>query len=176
MLITILIIGLIVAVIIVIAFTKPNTFHVQRSIIIDSSPENIFLHINKLRDWQFWSPYEFKDPKMQREFGRIDTGKGAFYAWQGNNQVGQGYMEIIESKIPSNIKIALTFIKPFKGNNTAEFTLTPENNTTQLTWAMYGPNTFISKIMQIFINFDRMIGNDFSSGLNKLKKLVEDKT
>jgi hypothetical protein len=38
---------------------------------------------------------------------------------------------------------------------------------------MAGPAPFISKVMQVFINFDRMIGDDFDAGLANLKSAAE---
>jgi hypothetical protein len=40
---------------------------------------------------------------------------------------------------------------------------------------MYGPAPFMSKVMQVFINMDNMIGKDFEAGLASLKKLTEKK-
>ena len=42
-----------------------------------------------------------------------------------------------------------------------------------VTWAMYGPAPFISKVMQVFFNMDNMIGKDFEDGLANLKALAE---
>jgi hypothetical protein len=44
---------------------------------------------------------------------------------------------------------------------------------TIVTWAMYGPAPFMSKMMQVFMNIDNMIGKDFEAGLANLKKLTE---
>jgi hypothetical protein len=38
---------------------------------------------------------------------------------------------------------------------------------------MHGPNRFLSKVMQVFIDMDRMIGKDFEAGLAKLKSAAE---
>ena len=38
---------------------------------------------------------------------------------------------------------------------------------------MTGPAVFMSKVMQVFMNLDRMIGRDFETGLANLKKLTE---
>ena len=67
----------------------------------------------------------------------------------------------------------LDFFKPFEAHNTAEFRLEPRGGSTNVTWAMYGPNLFIGKVMSVFINMDRMIGNDFETGLANLKALTE---
>jgi hypothetical protein len=42
-----------------------------------------------------------------------------------------------------------------------------------LTWTMSGPAVFMSRLMQVFINLDHMIGRDFEAGLANLKKLTE---
>ena len=49
----------------------------------------------------------------------------------------------------------------------------PKGDGTDVTWAMYGPAPFISKIMQVFFNMDTMIGKDFEDGLANLKTLAE---
>ena len=75
--------------------------------------------------------------------------------------------------MPSKITIKLDFFKPFEGHNTAEFTMLPQGDVTNLTWTMSGPAVFMSKLMQVFMNLDHMIGRDFEVGLANLKKLAE---
>ena len=82
-------------------------------------------------------------------------------------------MEIIESTPAAKVGIQLDFIKPFEGHNIAEFTLAPEGETTNVTWTMHGPAPFISKLMQVFVSMDTMIGKDFEAGLANLKAVVE---
>ena len=69
--------------------------------------------------------------------------------------------------------IKLDFIKPFEGHNTAEFTMLPQGDSTNVTWAMYGPNPYIAKVMQSVFNMDEMIGKDFADGLANLKTAAE---
>jgi len=38
---------------------------------------------------------------------------------------------------------------------------------------MHGPANYISKLMGVFINMDRMIGTDFEAGLSNLKAISE---
>jgi hypothetical protein len=38
---------------------------------------------------------------------------------------------------------------------------------------MHGPAPLMSKVMQVFINIDNMIGKDFEAGLANLKRLAE---
>ncbi|WP_166298947.1 MULTISPECIES: SRPBCC family protein [unclassified Bradyrhizobium] len=167
------ILALAIAVILILAATKPGTLRVTRAISIDAPAERVFPLINDFHQWTVWSPYENRDPDMKRIYSGAERGHGAVYAWDGNKNVGAGRMEILQSSAPSKIVIKLDFIKPFEGHNTAEFTMLPQGDATSVTWTMYGPAVFMSKVMQVFMNLDRMIGRDFEIGLANLKKLTE---
>jgi uncharacterized protein YndB with AHSA1/START domain len=166
-----------IAVVLVLAATKPNTFSVQRATTVKAPPEKIFSLINDFHQWETWSPWEKKDPAMKRSFSGAASGKGAVYGWEGNKNVGSGRMEILDASLPSKIVIKLDFFKPFEGHNTAEFTMLPRgdatNVTTNVTWIMHGPASLMSKVMQVFMNLDKMIGKDFEAGLANLKGLTE---
>ena len=171
---TILIVLVVVVVAILIyAATKPDTFVVQRSAGVKAPPERIFALISDFKAWPQWSPYEKRDPAMQRTLGGSAQGKGATYAWKGNSNVGEGSMEITEVIEPSRIVIKLDFVKPFAANNVAEFTLVPSGDTTQVTWSMRGQSPYISKVFGVFVDMDNMIGKDFAEGLATLKALAE---
>lgn len=155
------------------ATTRPNAFRIERSTVIQAPPEKIFPFINDFHKWQAWSPWENIDPTMQRTYSGTAEGVGAIYAWQGAGKVGAGRMEITTARPSSVIIIQLDFMKPFEAHNIAEFTLTPQGQNTELTWAMHGPSPYISKLMGIFFNMDRMIGRDFEKGLNSLRLIAE---
>ncbi|MEQ1626908.1 MAG: SRPBCC family protein [Nitrospira sp.] len=155
------------------AATKPDTFLVQRSIGIMAPPERIFQHINDLTKWAAWSPWEKMDPAMKKTAGGAPQGKGALYEWDGNSQVGKGRMEILESISPSKILIKLDFLKPFEAQNQAEFTLTAQGSSTTVTWAMYGPQPYLAKVMGLLFNCEKMVGLQFETGLANFKMLVE---
>jgi len=38
---------------------------------------------------------------------------------------------------------------------------------------MHGPAPFISKLMQVFMSMDTMIGKDFEEGLDNLRRISE---
>lgn len=155
------------------ALTKPDTFRVERSLAVNAPAGAIYQQVADFHRWTGWSPYETRDPAMKRSFGGLAEGEGATYAWDGNNKVGAGRMEILEANGPSRLRIKLDFERPLEGHNTAEFTFVPQGDATLVTWAMYGPAPFLSKIMQVFINMDSMIGKDFEAGLASLRKLTE---
>jgi uncharacterized protein YndB with AHSA1/START domain len=162
-----------IAIILILAVTKPDRFSVQRATTIKAPAERIFPLINDFHQWGGWSPYENRDPAMKRSYSGAASGKGAVYAWDGNSNVGSGRMEILDASAPAKIVIKLDFFKPFEGHNTAEFTMLPQGDATSVTWLMHGPAPFISKVMQVFMNIDTMVGKDFEAGLANLKNLTE---
>jgi uncharacterized protein YndB with AHSA1/START domain len=167
------VLALAIAVVLILAARKPDTFRVQRATTVKAPPEKIFPLINEFHQWRTWSPYETKDPAMKRSYSGEASGKGAVYGWEGNKNVGSGRMEILDAEAPSRIIIKLDFFTPFEGHNTAEFTMLPQGDGTNVTWLMHGPAPFIGKIMHVFINMDHMVGKDFEIGLANLKRLTE---
>ena len=155
------------------AATRPDSFRVERTVTINAPPERIFPLVNDFQRWGAWSPFEKKDPGMKRTMSGVSSGEGAVYEWDGNKEIGQGRMEIVESVPPSRITLTLDFTRPFKAHNIVDFTLEPWGNSTQVTWAIHGPSPFISKVMGIVLNMDKMIGKDFEAGLAALKTVSE---
>ena len=159
------------AVLLIFAATRPDTFRVERSERIQATPEKIFPMINDLHRFNTWNPYEKKDPSVKGQYAGSASGPGASYSWD-SDKVGAGSMTIQDSS-PARITMQLHFLKPFEAKNTAEFTLQSAGDATQVTWAMQGPANFMSKLMQTFSLMDKMVGKDFADGLVNLKIMAE---
>jgi hypothetical protein len=167
-----IVIAAIIAALLVYVSTKPDTFRIQRSAAIAAPPEKIFPHLNDLRAHQAWSPFE-KDPAMKRTLSAASAGKGAVYEWEGNREVGKGRIAITDSVPSSKVVLALDMIKPFAAKNTVEYTLEPKGAATNVTWAMFGRQPFMAKLMSTFIDCEKMVGGQFELGLANLKAIAE---
>lgn len=170
--ITVVLLALIAVVLVVAAF-KPATFHLDRSTTIAAPPEKIFPMINDFHAWGAWSPWEHLDPDLKRTYEGAASGTGAVYRWEGNRKVGRGRMEITDESPPTSLTIKLDFLEPFEAHNVTTFTLHPAEGGTHLVWAMEGANTFMSKVMSVFVSMDKMVGKDLESGLAKMKQVAE---
>ena len=162
-----------VAVVLAVAATRRDVFRVQRSIVVKAAPDKILPLIADFHRWPEWSPYEKLDPAMKRVHSGAPSGVGAVYQWEGNGKAGAGRMEIKEVRPPSRVAIQLDFTKPVEGHNIAEFALEPRAGGTEVIWSMRGPSPYLMKLMGIFVDLDRMIGNDFDNGLANLKAVAE---
>jgi uncharacterized protein YndB with AHSA1/START domain len=155
------------------AATRPDTFRVERHVVINRPAADIFPLLEDFHAWTRWSPWEGLDPTLRRTYRGPESGKGAVYEWEGNAKVGKGRMEIIRSESPTHLTIDLSFLRPFKAENAAAFDLEPQGTGTEVSWAMYGPLPFASKLMSVFVSMDKLIGRDFEKGLERLKVAAE---
>lgn len=153
--------------------TRPNTFHVERSVTINAPADAVFAPIDNLHEFPKWSPWQDIDPAMKISYDGPETGVGAGYAWEGNDKVGSGRMTITESIPGEKVGIKLEFFKPFKAENQTALVLAPDGAGTRVTWSIDGPMQFITKAMCLFTPMDKMMGPDFEKGLGKLKTLAE---
>ncbi len=173
-----ILIGVAVLVALLIAFiaTRPDAFVVSRSEVMAVSPAAVFAHVNNLRKWEPWSPWEKLDPGLKRTFEGPEAGVGAVYNWLGDpKNVGSGRMTILESRPAELVLIKLEFFTPFKGEGICDFVFTPEGEKTKVTWSMRGTCNFMAKAMHLVMNMDKMIGTQYAKGLADLKVLVEGK-
>lgn len=145
-----------------------DTITVERSGEVGASPSHVYAAIADFHEWVHWSPWEDRDPAMDRTHSGAASGVGAVYEWKGNRQVGAGRMEITEATEPTEVVIDLQFLKPFRSRNTTTFRLTPAGDATRVTWTMVAPKTLMSRIMGVFMSMDKMVGKDFEEGLRRL--------
>lgn len=165
----------IVLLVLIVAASRPADFRIVRAATINATPAAIFDRVNDLRKFQDWSPWAKLDPNMVLTFSGPAAGVGCASAWQGNNKVGAGSMTITESRPAELIRMRLEFLKPFKATNLTEFAFRAANGATAVEWSMTGKYNFVSKIICLFMNMDRMVGRDFEKGLAQLQALSEAK-
>jgi hypothetical protein len=131
--------------------------------------------VNDFRKWDAWSPWAKLDPDCKYTYAGPSEGTGSIVTWSGNDEVGEGRMTILDSRPGELIKIKLEFIRPYEAEATTLITFKGEGDQTRVTWAMEGQNTFFCKALCLFMDMDKMVGDDFEKGLASLKSVVEAK-
>lgn len=163
----------IVLFLLVVAFL-PGDFRIARSSTIAAPPAVIFSHVNDVREFQKWSPWAKMDPQAKMTFSGPAAGPGASFSWEGP-QTGAGTMTLTENRPDEFVKFRLDFTKPFTATNTADFTFTPQGDKTLVTWGMSGRNNYLFRLVGVFVNMNRILGENFEKGLADLKILSETK-
>jgi len=167
-------IAAILAILIVVIATRPTDFRVSRSTKMSARPEAVFAQVNDFHNWEVWSPWAKMDPNAKSTFEGPSSGTGAIFRWDGNKDVGAGSMTILESRPNDLVRIKLDFIRPFAGTNDVKFLLEPAgNNETAVTWSMAGKNNFMAKAIGLFMDCEKMVGDQYDKGLASIKLIVE---
>jgi Polyketide cyclase / dehydrase and lipid transport len=136
-------------------------------------PAAVFAQVNDFHKWNAWNPWGKIDPSMRQTYEGSPSGPGAVYTWVGNKEVGEGRMTITDSRPSDLVRVKLEFFKPLAATNAADFTFVPEENQTPVTWSMFGEKNFMAKAIHLFLNMDKMIGDQFAKGLADMKAAAE---
>lgn len=172
-LIILLILGF-VAFIFLVAFLVDTDFSAERDIIIDQPKDDVFEYVRYLENQYNYSIWGEMDPDMNREFRGTDGTVGFVSAWDGDDNVGRGEQEIVGIDEGHRIDYELRFYEPFESTaDSYMVTETVGENQTRVTWGMSGSMPRPFNLMMLFFNMEEAIGNDYETGLNNLKAILE---
>jgi uncharacterized protein YndB with AHSA1/START domain len=164
---------IVVAAVLVIAATKPSTFHIEKSVMIQAPPQKVYALIEDFHNWPQWAAQDREDSTMQRTYSGAATGLGAVSDWTSKGSAGSGRMTISAATVPSKVDVVVYWKRPFKVRNTHEFALTPTGDETQVTWIAEGTNLYMMKVMEVFVGVNGLMGRHFEAALENLKKVAE---
>ena len=162
------------ALFVVIGLLLPGKYHVQRSIVIATSPATIYPYLANLKRWPEWSAWTTaQDPTLVYSYEGPEEGAGAISRWEAK-KLGQGEMKLTAADPVKGVHFDLSF-EHGQYRCVSALLFAPTDNGTQLTWSMDGDSgaNLIGRWFNLIM--DRMIGPDFEAGLAKLKRLAEAK-
>lgn len=162
-----------VAIFVVVVAMQKNEFRVQRNAVLAAAPSALFEHVNDQHKFQEWNPWMKLDPNVKTSYSGPVSGVGSVCSWQGDHNVGAGTSTVIESKTDELVRFKMDWKEPMSGTSTVEFTFKPKDEKTEVTWLMYGPNNFMGKLMSLFIDCDKMCGDQFEKGLANLGEAAQ---
>ena len=158
----------------VLASFEPDMFRVQRSTTIAAPAAKVFPLIDDFRRWTAWSPFEKMDPTMKRTYGTPAAGPGATYAWDGEGQAGARQDD------DRGVRAAVARSASCSSSRGRSRTARPRRSRScrratrpLVTWSMQSPSPFIAKVMHVFFDAEKLVGDDFARGLADLKAVAE---
>jgi uncharacterized protein YndB with AHSA1/START domain len=155
----------------------PQEYSVVREITIDQPKAEVFQYIKLLKNQDSFSSWSLKDPDMTKSYKGVDGVVGFVSAWNSDDpNVGVGEQEIIAIKEGERIDYALRFKEPFQASDEAYMEVEEINqNQTKVTWGFEGRMDYPMNTMLLAMDMEKMIGDDFFAGLQKLKLILESK-
>ena len=151
---------------------QPGAIEIERSIEVAASPADVAPYASDLRRFNEWSPWEGIDPNVQTTYSESSTGVGTWYAWTGDDEVGEGKQTITVSE-PGKVVHDLHFIRPFEDHATSTLTWTGSKGKTTISWAFHQEAGFMTKAANLAMDITGMLENDYQRGLDRMKPLVE---
>lgn len=165
----------IIAIPLIAALFLKNEFNVSREIIIDKSKQEVWDYSKYLKNQNDWSVWGTMDPQMKVSFKGNDGEVGFISAWESeHDSVGKGEQEITKIEDGRRIDYELRFLEPMAATNYAYMTFDSlDVAKTKVTWGFSGKMPYPMNAITLFVDFDEMLGKDFSQGLANLKAKLE---
>ena len=166
-----IIVLIIIALPLILALFIKSKYSVEREITINKPYYQVFDYVKLLRNQDKFSKWATMDPNMKKEYRGTDGTVGFVSAWDSKEKnVGKGEQEIKRITDNKRIDFEIRFIKPFAGIANAYMTVEPmSKNETIVNWGFDSKMKYPMNLMLLFMNMDKMIGNDLATGLTNLK-------
>ncbi len=145
-------------------------FHLDRSVVINRSPSEVYAAVADFGTWPNWSPWLCQEPDCPVDITGAAGNEGHGQAWNGD-LIGSGNMHIVKAVQDAQLDYDLLFLKPWKARSAVGFTFTADGDGTRVSWWMQGT-------LPIFLFFMKkmmtaMVGGDYTRGLTMLKERLE---
>lgn len=156
----------------VVGFFLPAKVNLERSTVINQDRDKIFKVLNSLTHFNKWSPWFEYDPNADYVLSGPESGVGSTLTWQGNDKIGTGSNEIIESKENEFIRMKFYFGKS-ESPAFSKVSVSKVENGTKVTWAFYNDFGYNVFYRYFGLVLEKMIAPDYEKGLKKLKEYIE---
>lgn len=157
------------------SFMQATSQKVEREIVINTPANVIYNQLIKLEHFHQFSIWSQQDSSAIYSFTGVDGTVGATTSWKGSPEIsGEGKIEIIALEPNLKVQHQLHFTKPKKGNAVSTFTLTQtEKSATIVKWVFELATPRPWNIFNLFYSLDEKMGDDFETGLQSLKTVIE---
>ncbi len=170
MIIALIAIGVILLGVTIWLLSIDGSYHVKRSIKINTSKDEAFKLVSDFNTLKTWSPWLCMEPDAKVEITNDGKGVGAVNKWVGE-LVGSGEIEHIAINDNVSIDQEIRFIKPFKSKSQVYWQFDDSDGDYEVTWGMKGAMPFFFKFMAK--QMEPWIGMDYERGLKMIKDLIE---
>ncbi|MGS2764670.1 DinB family protein [Sinomicrobium sp. M5D2P9] len=170
-----LVLAILIAIPLIAALFVKKDYTVERDITIQKPKQEVFDYVKYLKNQDNYSTWAMMDPDMEKTYSGTDGTEGFVSAWNSEkDDVGAGEQEIKKITEGERIDFELRFFKPFESVSPAYMaTEATTENETKVTWGFEGHMNYPMNLTMVFMDFEKMIGDDLATGLNNLKEILE---
>ncbi len=167
------IVSLIVIALVAALFVSKD-LNVNKEVVINKPKQQVFDYIKQLKNQNKYSVWAKMDPNMKTSFTGTDGTVGFVSAWEGNKDVGKGSQTITNIVDGDKLETDLKFIEPWESTAKAKMTTISVNDSvTKVSWGFESKMAYPMNLMKLFMNMEKMLGDDYEKGLANLKSVLE---
>lgn len=162
----------VVAALIVIMLLMGKKYHFETSAVINAPANKVWQNMSSMKAFNQWNPFMDLDPNVKVTYSGNSGEVGDQYCWEGNDDAGKG-CHIVTALVPNQKQSTkMLFEIPFESEATSDLVLSPEGNSTKVTWSMDCELDYPMNLMKLFM--DSQMEKSYGSGLKKLKLISEE--
>ncbi|MCB9915579.1 MAG: SRPBCC family protein [Planctomycetes bacterium] len=149
----------------------PDTYSVERELVLNATPEATYDTIATLSTWPEWAVWNKEmDPTATWEFSGPASGDGAVWSWTGaEGGLGTGVLTLRDCARPASITYDLVMGGDW--SSVGVFTISPAGEGVRVHWQNGGQLSGIYKLLGPFL--DGMTGPMYETSLQGLKARLE---
>lgn len=148
-----------------------NKFFVERSIVLESSPESVFGLLSDLKLLNSWNPLHSEKINAIESYTDTPIAQNGLYSWT-SKKIGSGNIEIMSMKPCSQVNLKLSLTSPFKATSEVFFELetSEDKKKTRVICSVSAQKNFFSNMAIVIFRLEKWVAKSLESGLNNLKK------
>jgi len=164
---------IVLAVLIIIAFLLPKSYHVESNTLMANNKSLIYNLTSNLNKWDLWTSWKQKDTGAVYELIGPDGHVGTTRKWEGKT-IGNGQMTLTQLVPGELVGYDLSF-QYGKYQSKGKITIETVGDSSKVSWIDEGDLGYnpLSRYMGLFMG--RMLIPDFNKGLAKLKRVVNER-
>ncbi len=164
----------IILVLIVIGVILPSSYHVERTVTINKSTEEVFPYLNNLHKWGSWTSINIhKDHSLEQQFFGPAQGIGNGLSYKGD-KLGKGTITITDNELNDYVHFTLLINNRFETTGNIK-TISVSDTVSTVKITLDGDVGFHLPDRFIILMIDNIAGSLFQESLNRLKTIVESK-
>jgi hypothetical protein len=174
-LIILIVVAAFITILLILALLVKKNYVLVKEITLNKPKQDVFNYIKLLKNQGNYSKWMMMDPNVKLKFKGKDGTVGFVLAWDSKiKEVGKGEQSIKKITEGERIDLDIHFIRPYEGKAVAYLSTEPLNERqTKVKWGFTGEIKYPMNLMLLFMNMDKMVGNDLATGLTNLKDVFE---
>ncbi|MEX3017854.1 SRPBCC family protein [Gymnodinialimonas hymeniacidonis] len=148
-------------------YLLPRNVTVERSALVDATPEAVIALASSTQGFQQFNPYLTSDPELSIEPFGPEAGIGAGFRFEGREGTGTQTISAITAD-----RVTYAIDLGSMGQPTQHISAVAEGNQTRVTWTVES-DMGLNPVFRVFGLFmDRMLGGTYETGLANIARVA----